>query len=382
METRAPNPPRIFRVRALPWIMAFAALAIALLVAYQLKPFLGELAPFIVTFPVIAFSAWRWGLASSFASIAIVLVSTWRWFIEPLPSFRTIDSSHFISFLAFAVVCCLTVAIGEVNRRENLRLVKSQGELEDKVNERTVELDITNGRLSELTARLLQLQDDERRHIARDLHDSVGQTMALLGVNLSNVGADIERVANAMRVLKDSQELVRETTSNVRTISYLLHPPTLDENGLSSALPWFIEGFSQRSGIKVELNLSEDFGRLSRESEVAIFRVVQECLTNIHRHSGSPRAKIEISRTGAQIRVLVQDQGKGIPSDRLRELASGGTPGVGVRGMRERIRQLGGTLEIDSRGEGKGTTVVTCLPYAPSTIPAPASPSSGQFATI
>jgi signal transduction histidine kinase len=143
----------------------------------------------------------------------------------------------------------------------------------------------------------------------------------------------------------------------------LLHPPLLDEHGLSSALPWYTEGFAQRSGINVNLELPEDLGRLSRDSEVAIFRVVQECLTNVHRHSEGSNARISISCSDTDVCVKVEDDGKGIPQHQLRELASGGTPGVGVRGMRERIRQLGGSLEIDSQGTGRGTVVVTRMPF-------------------
>jgi signal transduction histidine kinase len=185
-------------------------------------------------------------------------------------------------------------------------------------------------------------------------------------MNLSAVEADIERLMKAASVVKDSQELVRETSTNIRTISYLLHPPLLDDHGLSSALPWYIDGFSQRSKIEVDLKLPDDFGRLSRDSEIAIFRVVQECLTNIHRHSGSASAKISVRRSDSDIWVEVEDRGKGITPEKRSELASAGTPGVGIRGMRERVRQLGGSLEITSDGTSKGTVAVTRLPLGPS----------------
>src|SRR5947209_3163497 len=211
----------------------------------------------------------------------------------------------------------------------------------------------------------MQLQDDERRRIARELHDSVGQTLAALGMNLSLVRNDVERLASILSTLNDSENLVREMSSEVRTISHLLHPPLLDEAGLCSALRWYVEGFAQRSGIKVDLNLPDEFGRLSAELETAIFRVVQESLTNIHRHSGSAVAKIQLRQPADQVVVEIADKGRGIPEQKLQEMASTGTPGVGIRGMRERLRQLGGTLDIES---GRSGTVVTVrLPLEPGT---------------
>jgi signal transduction histidine kinase len=159
-------------------------------------------------------------------------------------------------------------------------------------------------------------------------------------------------------------------SSDIRTISYLLHPPLLDEAGLSSALTWYVRGFSERSKINIDLQIPADFGRLSRDLETAVFRVVQECLTNIHRHSGSSVARISIAHSDGHVRVEVEDKGKGIPSQKRSEIISSpsGTPGVGIRGMRERLRQLGGTLEIHSNGEGKGTLITA---YLPATAPPP-----------
>jgi signal transduction histidine kinase len=232
--------------------------------------------------------------------------------------------------------------------------------LEERVLERTAELNAANQSLRHLSARLLQMQDEERRRIARELHDSVGQTLAALSMNLTTVRADIERLKKTAGTLADSEALVEEMTKEVRTISHLLHPPLLDEAGLASALRWYIEGFAQRSKIQVDLELPEDFDRLSQESETTIFRMVQEALTNIHRHSGSKLAKVRIYRSESGVRVEVEDRGKGMATEKQIELASTGTPGVGIRGMRERLRQLGGDLEIRSNREG--TTVVAHLP--------------------
>jgi signal transduction histidine kinase len=235
------------------------------------------------------------------------------------------------------------------------------------VQERTADLDAANQNLRELSARLLQSQDDERRRIARELHDSVGQLLAALNMNLSAVRGDIERLAQTTNALADSENLVNEMSTEVRTISHLLHPPLLDEAGLCSALRWYVDGFALRSKINVNLDLPEDFGRLPRESETAIFRVVQECLTNIHRHSGSSLARIRLRQRDRQVLVEIEDKGKGIPLEKQEEMSSSGTPGVGIRVMREGLRQLGGTLDINSNGSG--TVIVVRLPMAEASSP-------------
>jgi signal transduction histidine kinase len=270
------------------------------------------------------------------------------------------NTAEAIGIVVFLLSAVLIVVMGEARRRENVALRDEQFQLERKVRERTADLNEVNRNLRDLSARLMQLQDDERRRIARELHDSVGQMLAALTMNLSTVRTDVERLSKTVLALTDSEGLVQQMSTEVRTISHLLHPPLLDEAGLASALRWYVEGFAQRSGIKVDLDLPEDFGRLPSEAETAIFRVVQECLTNIHRHSESRIAKIRLREHDNLVLVEVEDQGKGIPSDKMKEMASVGTPGVGIRGMRERLRQLGGSLEIKS--SEKGTLVVVRLP--------------------
>jgi two-component system, sensor histidine kinase and response regulator len=217
--------------------------------------------------------------------------------------------------------------------------------------------------LRDLSSRLLKSQDEERRRIARELHDSAGQLLAALSMNLTPLANKSSAVGrDSIKVVKDSLGLIDELTREVRTISHLLHPPLLDEVGLSSALRLYMEGFAARSKIKVDLEVPDDFGRLSQELETAIFRIVQESVTNIHRHSGSPVARIHICRFGSDIRVEVEDKGKGIPPERRSEMESTGRIGVGIRGMRERIRQLGGTLQIKSGSNETGTVMVARLP--------------------
>jgi PAS domain S-box-containing protein len=215
--------------------------------------------------------------------------------------------------------------------------------------------------LRELSGRLLQLQDEERRRIARELHDSAGQIIAAMNMKLAPLAEDGKKSPES-KLITESLELLGELSTEIRTISHLLHPPLLDEVGLSSALRLYLEGFAERSKIKANLEIPSDFGRLSRDMETAVFRIVQESLTNIHRHSGSAVARVLISRSDHDLRVEVQDEGKGISPLKPAEMELSGKPGVGLRGMRERIRQLGGTLEIASLSDGGGTVVIARFP--------------------
>jgi len=219
----------------------------------------------------------------------------------------------------------------------------------------------TEENLRTLSGQLMHLQDLERRRIARELHDSAGQLLAALSMNLSLAESATAGVAPpATKTIRESIDLVQQLSQELRTISHLLHPPLLDEVGLASGLRSYLEGFTERSKVRADLEIPEDLGRLSPDLETAVFRVVQECLTNIHRHSESSYARIGISRSDSQIRLEVQDSGRGIPPEKRDAMRNGGTPGVGIRGMRERVRQLGGSLEI--RSNDHGTLVVACLP--------------------
>ena len=353
---------RISRNVVVRYTVSIAAVLTALLFCRELNHFIADYVPFVVLFPAVAFSAWYCDVGPSIPAIAVALLGLRYWFIPPVHSLSVPDANQSVGLLAFLGASSIVVAMGEARRRQNEKLWRAQGELEVRVQERTVELDTANQSLRELTARLLQSQDEERRRIARELHDSVGQTLAALSMNLSAVRADVERLTATAANLTDSEGLVQEMSKEVRTISHLLHPPLLDEAGLASAVRWYVDGFSQRSKIKVDLDLPDDFGRLPRESETAIFRVVQECLTNVHRHSGSSTARIVLRHFEDHVSVEVADKGKGIPHEKRDEMASAGTPGVGIRGMRERIRQLGGSLEINS--DDVGTVVVARLPVA------------------
>ena len=212
----------------------------------------------------------------------------------------------------------------------------------------------------EFASRLQNMQDEERKRIARELHDSIGQLLAAVGMNMGIVLSQAHLLdSKAARAVSDNAVLVEQISSEIRTISHLLHPPLLDLAGLVSALRWYVDGFSERSKIKVDLEIPADFGRLPSEMEIAIFRIVQECLTNIHRHSGSAVASIRLRKDGHIVTVQIRDQGKGIPEAKQRELTASG---LGFGGMRERVRQLGGTLEI--RSDADGTVVSAILKVA------------------
>jgi PAS domain S-box-containing protein len=217
---------------------------------------------------------------------------------------------------------------------------------------RNAEILQQSDQLRDLSGRLMLAQDEERRRIARELHDSAGQNLAALGMTLAGVENDAKHdPARLSKSIKDARDLIQDLTKEIRTTSYLLHPPMLDESGLSSAVRWYVDGLAERSDLSIELNIPDNLERLAPEVELAIFRLVQECLTNIHRHSGSKTAVISISREADKIHAEVQDHGKGISQERLAEVQSQGV-GVGLRGMQERVRQSHGELIIDSNALG------------------------------
>jgi PAS domain S-box-containing protein len=224
--------------------------------------------------------------------------------------------------------------------------------LDMQVQFRTQELERRNSELRELSGRLMESQDVERRHIARELHDSAGQTLAALGMNLAQLAQDAKNnPAQLAKGIANAESLVQHLSREIRTTSYLLHPPLLDESGLSSALSWYVQGLKERSGLDVDLRIHSNFERLPPDTELVIFRIVQESLTNVHRHSGSKTASIRVAREGDKIVVEVQDHGNGMSPEKLAEIQSQGS-GVGISGMRERLRHFSGELLVESNGEG------------------------------
>jgi signal transduction histidine kinase len=249
--------------------------------------------------------------------------------------------------------------------QRNEELFRANEQLRSEMNRRIA----AEESLRQLSASLLHAQDDERRRVARELHDSVGQLLTGAVLSMSAVRRKTRRLSyKSTRLLSQCADCLAQSLREIRTISYLLHPPMLDETGLTDALRWYTRGFTERSGVQVRFDICDDLDYLSRDVRTAIFRIVQESLTNIQRHSGSSRAELRLQRSGSQIELQVRDYGKGVP---VEVLHGGGSEartraqGVGISGMRERVAQLHGHMEIYSSGHG--TVVEVILPLTEET---------------
>ncbi len=277
------------------------------------------------------------------------------------------------------------------NERERIRVEQqlraANEQLDLKIQERTSELTQANEllhseiqrrvqteeMLRKLSARILTLQDEERRRLGRELHDSAGQLLAALHINLGVIAQRTQGDPFLSSTVAESAALADQVISEIRTLSYLLHPPMLDETGLGSAIEWYARGFSGRSKIAVQLDLDPSLPRFPTEVETAIFRIVQESLVNIHRHSGSRTAFISLRASCDGAVLVIRDEGCGIAPDILKNMEDcGANIGVGIGGMRERARQLGGSISI--RGANPGTLVEVNLPILKSGASAAASP--------
>jgi signal transduction histidine kinase len=282
------------------------------------------------------------------------------------------EDARIMTGLAEFTACALRLT----RQSETRRTARVEGEKKIAAHKRTeatlrktqasMEVDITAhaAQLRQLSASLLKAQDEERRHLARELHDSAGQYLAGIQMNLSALLRPNSGLEEAARErLADSLDMAKVCTSEIRTMSYLLHPPLLDEMGLGSAIAWYAEGFAQRSGIRVDVEIPETLQRLPSEIETTLFRVVQQSLANIHRHSGSATAMIRIGIDEDSVGVEIRDEGRGISSEVLAGFRSGTRLlGVGLAGMRERIRDMGGSFEIDSSEKGTSIQVALLLP--------------------
>ena len=253
-------------------------------------------------------------------------------------------------------------------RQSEGRLRELSDRLDSEVKARTKELEERNNdmreqseQLRQLSWRLLRARDEERRHLARELHDSTGQLLAVLNINLSrlqSISAD-ENTEVRNKVLEECSTLAAEVTSQIRTVSYLLHPPLLEERGLPSALKWLVDGLDQRSQISVTLDIADELGRLLPDLDLALFRIAQESLTNVHRHAKCKNASVRVSRNADRVSLEIKDDGNGIPREKLANLSAHGS-GVGITGMRERAREFGGELRIYS--DESGTRILVTIP--------------------
>lgn len=349
------------------YTVALLAMAAALAMRSVFQPILGASVHYISISAGTVFAAWYCGLGPAVVSTLLGALAANALFVPPYRLLGPLTTKDIVGELLLLLFCAAIIAISEGGRRALLRLghvhevlLRSRLQLKFRVRQRTAQLQQSNKDLRDLSVRLLHVQDDERRRIARDLHDSTGQALTALKLELAGIERELApRNPQLARRLVSSIETARQISDELRTISYLLHPPLLDELGLGSALRWYVDGFEKRSGINIHLELTME-GRLLPELETTLFRVVQECLINIHRHSGSPKASIRVSQSPRQITLEVEDEGRGISSEELADINSGASLGVGLRGMRERIKDLGGEMEIVSSGQG--TKVKAIIP--------------------
>lgn len=341
------------------YAIALLAMAVALALRSIFQPILGGSMHYVSISAATVFAAWYCGLWPAVISTILGVAGANLLFVAPDLPLGQYTEREIVGEALFVVFSAAIIALGESGRRAWLRLghmhevlLRSRMQLKFRVRQRTAQLQQSNQDLRDLSARLLRVQDDERRRIARDLHDSTGQALTALKMEIAGIERELAAGHPQLaRRLATSIETARQISDELRTISYLLHPPLLDELGLGSALRWYMDGFEKRSGIKVQLELSTQ-ARLAPEMETMLFRVMQECLINIHRHSGSRSAAIRLSRKGGQIIMEVEDEGHGISPDEFADINSGAAAGVGLRGMRERIKDFGGELEVISSEQG------------------------------
>lgn len=376
--------------------LAVGALAIVLRGLFD--PVLGHVAFYVTVYMGVAFTALVCGLGPALLTTSVGFLGVLYWFIDPRKSLSMSLQAEIQGMVGFFLVSAVLIALGDANRRKQLRLNdtvaalkeevqerefaqrelrNAHDQLEERVEQRTAELSQALARLEseievrrraeeqlrQLSVRLMTLQDEERRRIARDLHDTTGQTLTALKLAIASIQPLGIRTPGFLRVVDELNSLADEALREIRTASYLLHPPLLDEAGFASAARWFVEGFAKRSNIQVQLEIAEPAERLSRNCELALFRVLQESLTNVHRHSRASAADVKVTTSDSQLQLVVHDNGRGIDEHRLQRFReTNGSVGVGIAGMRERIRELGGTLDICS--DKSGTTVSVEVPTA------------------
>jgi PAS domain S-box-containing protein len=273
------------------------------------------------------------------------------------------SSGHIIGASKVARDITAQVRATEALRESKEEFRRLSQSLDSQVRSRTREL-------QELSWQLMRARDEERRHVARELHDSAGQSLAVLAIEIDQLLQQASPYSELTPDIEQIRETVRQLHSEIRTTSYLLHPPLLDESGLQAAISWYAGGLTEHTSIPIEVEISDDLGRLPRDLELVLFRFVQEALTNIHRHAAAKKAWIAISRSQSQVSAEVRDDGAGMSPDRLDQVRSGGS-GVGIRGMRERILQFQGSMEIDS--DPSGTKISVAIP-----VPAPSGLASSQ----
>ncbi len=376
--------------------IAVATAVLAVLLRGLLDPVLGHVAFYVTLYMAVAFNAVVCGAAPAALSSLVGFLGIFYWFVDPRHSLLVVRPSEIHGVVGSVLVCLVLITLGATNRRKRLELDQTvlaltiegaqrqrvqqelrqaHDELEQRVEERTIalsqalhrlesEADMRTQReeqLRQLSVRLMTMQDEERRRIARELHDSAGQTLAAIKMALASLKFSDPNNALLSRQLESVSALVDDALREIRTTSYLLHPPLLDEIGIASAARWFVEGFAQRSGIQVTCDIAQGIERPARDCELVLFRVLQESLTNVHRHAGASIASVRLWLDTDHLHLAVADNGSGISKERLTHLSfTAGSTGVGVAGMRARVHELGGCLDIES--DDTGTIVMAKVP--------------------
>jgi signal transduction histidine kinase len=354
MNVRMANLPYVLVKATRPYGIAALAVAVAFAVRAIMHPFLTTQEPSTfmayTTFMVAtAFSAWFLGWAPALLAIGLGLLVGDFFFTPPAFSLGSFSRNELSETITYLVACTVFVLIGHAKQKRTQLLVEKSRQIED-----------ANARLRQMSVHLMRAQDEERRKIARDLHDSVGQYLGAISMALAPLVQRVKELPpNLAERLLEAVEISKACATEVRTISHLLHPPLLDEMGLSTVVRWYAEGFAARSTIRVQLDVPDDLHRFGKDIEMALFRVLQESLTNVHRHSGSKIARVSMGADSHQVWLEVRDHGKGLPQKDGR-LAF--RPGVGTSGMQERIKELAGSLEFSS--DETGTLVRAVIPLS------------------
>ena len=348
------------------YAIALLMTLMAVLLRWLLEPLLGHSSFYATVYMAVLCAALVCGLWPSILTAVLGCLGIVYWFVDPRHSFSVARKTEIHSIFGCILVCTVIVALGEANRRKQLKLNAARDDLECRIKERTSELsktlvslaaevavrERTEEELRRLSVQIMAVQDEERRRIARDLHDTAGQSLAAMKMTVSALRASGTILPETLQLADDLDALSDEALREIRTTSYLLHPPLLDEAGFASAAKWFVQGFSQRSGIRVDFDLDEDVGPLVNV-DIALFRVLQEALTNVHRHSECSVVTVNFALEDTEVVLQIGDNGHGFSADGLRDFTeSRATVGVGLPGMRERVRQLGGALEVQSNQTG------------------------------
>jgi signal transduction histidine kinase len=375
------------RAPVVKYVLAILVTVAALLVRRVLEPWLGDTAIFVTIFPALAFSALYLGIGPAVSSVVVGLAGE-NYLIQTPNRPTGLTSFDYAASLAYAVAAAaLIIALAETSRRSYRRLQKveaalrdreaelqkSQCDLEKKIAERTQELSESVDRLESeirirkeaeehlrsLSAQVIRLQNGERRRIAREMHDGVAQSIIAMKMKLESFDALVADIPKATDLLCELKAFADQAIGEIRAVTYLLHPPLLTDVGFSAAAKNYLDGLSKRSGMRIKLELSPL--RLRKDAEVVFFRVLQEGLSNVLRHSGSDTVDVRLDSDDGNVILSIRDYGKGIPFEKLHNLQkTGAEAGVGLAGMRERVEEMGGGFTIDS--DSGGTRVTARLP--------------------